>query len=67
MIDALEAKIRETKNQLIIRCKNFQTFQVDFNNPTTCLSINKSLDLLSNLSNKKKNLSYCDKRTAAVH
>ena len=50
MIDALETKIRETKNQLLLKCKNFQTFLIDFNNTSTCLSINKSLDLLSNLS-----------------
>ena len=50
MIDALELKIKEAKNQIVVKCKNFKIFQIDFTNPGVCQSINKSLDLLSNLS-----------------
>ena len=57
MIDALELKMQNNiKNQLVVKCKNFQIFQIDFTNPNVCQSINKSLDLLSNLSINKNAL-----------
>jgi hypothetical protein len=53
MIDALELKVqKDIRNQLVVKCKNFQIFLIDFLNTNVCLSINKSLDLLSNLSKK---------------
>ena len=56
MIDALELKIqKDIKNQLVIKCKNFQIFLIDFNNSNVCMSIHKSLDLLSNLSKTASN------------
>ena len=59
LIDSLEPKIRETKFQLAIKCKNFQIYQIDFPSLSICQSINKSLDLLSNLSESNLNiLSY---------
>jgi hypothetical protein len=58
MIDALELKMQNNiKNQLVVKCKNFQIFQIDFTNPNVCQSINKSLDLLSNLSKNNFNFS----------
>ena len=53
MIDAIESKVqKDIRNQLVVKCKNFQIFLIDFSNTNVCLSINKSLDLLSNLSKK---------------
>ena len=50
LIDSLEPKIRETKFQLVIKCKNFQIYQIDFPSLNYCHSIYKSLEGLSNLS-----------------
>lgn len=54
MIDSIESKIRDpNKNQLIIKCKDFQIFLIDFPMLSQLQSVAKSLDALSNISKKK--------------
>jgi hypothetical protein len=64
-IDAMEAKIRETKFHLVIRSKNFQIFLIDFPSAYVCQSVHKSLESLSNLSKQQKkklqNLNFVSK------
>lgn len=51
LIDSLEARIRDlTKFVLTIKCKNFQQIFIEFTSQSTCQSIFKSLDGLSNLT-----------------
>jgi len=54
LIDTIESKIRDNQTksvfQIILKCKNFQMFLVDFPNLYACNSIVRSLEALSNIS-----------------
>lgn len=50
MIDSLELKIRETKFQILLKCKDFRVYLIDFPSVYHCQGIYKSLDALSNIS-----------------
>lgn len=57
LIDSLESKIRDnnTKFQLILKCKDFRVFIIEFPVLNQLQSVVKSLDALSNISNILKN------------
>ncbi|RNA33548.1 Myotubularin-related 9 [Brachionus plicatilis] len=57
-IDNLEKSITETKFQLMIKCKNFQIFFIDFPTAYCCNSIHKSLESLSNLTTENMKLPF---------
>ena len=50
LIDSLDSKVRETKFQIVLKCKDFKMFLVDFPSLYSCQSITKSLEALSNIS-----------------
>lgn len=50
MIDTLELKIRETKFQILLKCKDFRIYLIDFPSIYHCQGVFKSLDALSNIS-----------------
>ncbi len=51
LVDQVERRIvNNVKYQLVLKCKNFRTFQLDFANLNVCQSVAKSLESLSNLS-----------------
>lgn len=51
LIDSLDSKVRETKFQIILKCKDFKMFLIDFPSLYSCQSITRSLEALSNISN----------------
>ena len=58
LIDQLELKNKETKYQIILKCKDFQQYLVDFPSSYACLSIHRSLEALSNITSENMKLPF---------
>lgn len=52
LIDSLDSKVRETKFQIVLKCKDFKMFLVDFPSLYSSQSIARSLEALSNITSE---------------